>query len=621
MFFYLLRKSSIPFILTLQTMFLIFTVSLQAEERAMPLASDGILDLRDHNFIENPILRLDGEWLIYPGTTAEEIMEDWNPVGAPVTVPSYMSSAVIPQKNRFGFFSFTLKILLPPGDEDFLALAMENITPNYRLVINGKERSSAGVVLPDPKLSRPGNKPFLIPLKGEELDLIVSVSNYHNIAGGINRSLLFGDYNTLSRKINFRMLLDSFALGSLFIISFYSLFIFSVDRKRVSYLYLSLICLIALVFSGLKGQMILVRILPFLGGEIRTKLIYLSLSNIGGAVYFYTTAVNPRMKMFRLRTFYLAFMTLGSALTILTPMAVYTQFVVLYEVLGLGSLSLMLILSIARFPGTIWREARLLILIIFAFCSIMLIGILDDATMIPFSSISLTLLLVILTIIIVQAWEYNRSVARMSRLAESRKELVRVNRELREISHRDSLTGVANRRRFDQHLKNLETTCRNSDKPVGLIMTDIDYFKNFNDYFGHQEGDQCLVKVAEELKSTLHRQSDFIARYGGEEFAIVLQDLDREGVLMVAEKLRKKIEDLSIPHPESRLGNKVVTVSMGCAILDQKSKYTFRELISMADHALYEAKHHGRNRVCFQDVPLTNSAAPGLDALLNPGES
>ncbi len=617
MFFKLIKKLSIPLILTLEvfTISFVFSISIHAQEKKHHSAEAGLLDLTGWDHIGNPIIRLDGEWLSFPGMSAEEVQASSNSSKEFITIPSYMTSAVIPRKNRHGLFTYRLKIELPPGEEHFTALAMENITPNYRLFINGEELCGAGTVSADPNLSRSGNNPFLIPLRGDSFDIVISVSNYHNIAGGINRSLLFGDYTILSERINIRILLDSFALGSLFIISFYSLFLFSVNKRKRSFLYLSFICMIALVFSGLKGQMILVRVLPFLGGELRTKLIFICLCNIGGAVYLYTSSLKPRMKFPGLRIFFLTFMPAGSLLALLTPMKFYTDFVLIYEVLGLGSLVVLLAAALIKFPRTVLKESNLLFLIIFAFCSITLIGILDDATIIPFSSISLSLLLVILTIIIVQAWEYNHAISRMGKIMESRKQLARANRELRKISHMDSLTGVANRRLLDQYIN--EHGIDGRGQCPALIMADIDYFKYYNDHFGHQEGDSCLSKIAAELKSCLHRQGDFIARYGGEEFAIILQNLDRDGIQLIAEKMRKKIEDLEIPHPGSQLPLKTVTISLGCAACGEGSKYTLKELISMADSALYEAKHRGRNRVCFVDEPheSTEDSEKGVSGL------
>jgi diguanylate cyclase (GGDEF)-like protein len=127
-------------------------------------------------------------------------------------------------------------------------------------------------------------------------------------------------------------------------------------------------------------------------------------------------------------------------------------------------------------------------------------------------------------------------------------------------------------------------------------MFDIDQFKIYNDTYGHQQGDECIKKVAVTAESLLKRPSDFIARYGGEEFVIVLPETNQEGVLKIAETVRKGIEDLDIPHGNSVVAP-VVTISLGIATMSPVLDSNCMQLIIDADHALYKAKAGGRNRI------------------------
>lgn len=135
-----------------------------------------------------------------------------------------------------------------------------------------------------------------------------------------------------------------------------------------------------------------------------------------------------------------------------------------------------------------------------------------------------------------------------------------------------------------------------SAKPLSLIIVDVDYFKNYNDIYGHLAGDSCLQKIAHTIRDSLRRAGNFVARYGGEEFTIILPDTNAEGAYLFAESLREKIENLNIEHKDSKVG-KNVTVSLGVSTTVPKKDSTQDELISMADEALYKAKDGGRNRV------------------------
>jgi diguanylate cyclase (GGDEF)-like protein len=127
-------------------------------------------------------------------------------------------------------------------------------------------------------------------------------------------------------------------------------------------------------------------------------------------------------------------------------------------------------------------------------------------------------------------------------------------------------------------------------------MIDVDYFKNYNDSYGHRAGDQCLKQLAKVFQATAARSSDLACRYGGEEFAILLPNIDAQGTLVVAEKIRTGLEDLAIPHARSPV-SEWVTVSLGCATQLQCKSTTWEQLVSRADAALYRAKQGGRNRL------------------------
>ncbi len=190
-----------------------------------------------------------------------------------------------------------------------------------------------------------------------------------------------------------------------------------------------------------------------------------------------------------------------------------------------------------------------------------------------------------------------KSLSRMQeQLEKMNDELACSNRELQRLSSMDGLTGVANRRQFDETLaKEWQRTMR-SNLPLSLIFADIDFFKRYNDHYGHQSGDDCLKKVASALAATVHRPADLVSRYGGEEFVMVLPDTTDEGALAIAKKMLASIRDLDIPNIDSDV-EKFVTLSIGVATFFPTEDGQPEQLVEAADQMLYRAKDGGRNKI------------------------
>jgi two-component system chemotaxis family response regulator WspR len=191
-------------------------------------------------------------------------------------------------------------------------------------------------------------------------------------------------------------------------------------------------------------------------------------------------------------------------------------------------------------------------------------------------------------------------------LRASQKNLADANIELQKLAALDSLTGIANRRRFDEVMRAEWQRGRRDKKALSLLMCDLDCFKFYNDTFGHLAGDLCLKKAAAVLTEHLKRPADVAARYGGEEFAIVLPDTDASGALSIANACCRHIEQLAIDNPRSPNG--VISMSIGVATTVPSQAGSAESLIAMADKALYQAKHEGRNRVVVADAASFTAA-------------
>ena len=192
--------------------------------------------------------------------------------------------------------------------------------------------------------------------------------------------------------------------------------------------------------------------------------------------------------------------------------------------------------------------------------------------------------------------ETDQRKARELELVELNRALFSANERLKELSSLDGLTGISNRRGFDERLEEEWNRGRRSVTPLSLILLDIDFFKFYNDTYGHLAGDECLISVANSFKKTLHRPADSLARYGGEEFAVILPETNEEGALKIAEDLRKAAESMGLQHETSKVADHV-TVSLGSATMIPSEGSAPSDLIDAADKALYRAKEEGRNRV------------------------
>ena len=206
-------------------------------------------------------------------------------------------------------------------------------------------------------------------------------------------------------------------------------------------------------------------------------------------------------------------------------------------------------------------------------------------------------------------WHYRRLSLRLdvsrTKILEQRQALVAANEELEELSMTDSLTGLANRRRFDEQLLQEHASHRRTRRPLSLLVIDMDHFKQVNDYLGHGVGDDYLRAAGKVLGSFCRRPNDLLARYGGEEMTCLLSETSEQEAVMLAERMREALASLRLPNPATELG--YLTLSIGVATLSEQDK-TPEELLVEADAQLYQAKRKGRNRVSPSEAQLGDAS-------------
>jgi diguanylate cyclase (GGDEF)-like protein len=288
-------------------------------------------------------------------------------------------------------------------------------------------------------------------------------------------------------------------------------------------------------------------------------------------------------------------------------------------VAGTGVLAALLHTWITASEPAMWSAARVVefnIVIVYT-CAIarfwpavvggLLIGMLhvyvvtvvpDPTGIIPFNASLLTLTTTVFTLYGNYRLEHDERMAFLLNAREQAltSELTVAHERLMRMATTDTLTHVANRRYFEQFLSECWARAQAQQRVLSLVILDIDYFKPYNDRYGHQAGDRCLVEVAKVLKTCIRRPSDLVARWGGEEFVIVMMDADVDAAAAAAERVRQAVSELAMPHAGSQCAP-YVTVSGGRASMRPGHDLDSSRLFDIADEALYRAKHAGRNRI------------------------
>ncbi|MFG0381965.1 sensor domain-containing diguanylate cyclase [Pseudomonas sp. zbq_18] len=184
----------------------------------------------------------------------------------------------------------------------------------------------------------------------------------------------------------------------------------------------------------------------------------------------------------------------------------------------------------------------------------------------------------------------------ISERKKTEEQLLALQKQLEEYSYKDGLTGINNRRMFDSVLEVEWASAQRSRRPLSLILLDIDFFKQFNDHYGHIQGDDCLRRVAEALEAAVVRPRDCVARFGGEEFVLVLPETDAESAKQIAERCRKLVGHLRIPHEQSKVAQ-LLTLSLGVGTIIPEAHDSPMAFIEAVDRLLYQAKQQGRDRL------------------------
>jgi len=565
-------------------------------------AAAGILDLRGRLLSREGPVEIRGDWEFY---WKQFVPPDQFTGGRAPACDAYLpvreswNGRIV--KNRplsgFGYATYRTKILLNKDEEPLLALMVYAQETAYRIYANGKLIASAGVPGKSVAESGPEWKSLIAEFQPEAgvIDLVVHISNFHHAKGGLGERVVIGaarDIRTVHEKA---VALKMFIFGGLLMISLYHLVVFILRRKERPALYFSIFCLCMAIRTLFIEEHYFQALFPSVPWSVIVRLTYLNFSLAVPAFAFFLLALFPEeVKKGVIRTFS-GLALLYALLIIAAPPAVFTGLVFPFQIVIIaGAVYGLYSLCLAAFRG---RDDSRLFLAAFAFYFLCILndtlhhrGIIRTAYIVPTGFLAFVFLQSV-----VLSRRYSKAFTRIEELFQEKTKLEGETLTFQTLSYIDSLTGLSNRRRMDEYLQQEWLRSRRNKTPLSMIMLDIDFFKQYNDRYGHPAGDEVLRAVAASLEKSARRPADFIARYGGEEFVVLLPDTGLSGAYSLAEIIRKRIMELMIPHGDSPVAE-VVTVSLGCASILPAEEKTPEELLLAADRMLYGAKNGGRNR-------------------------
>ncbi len=608
---------------------------------------NGFIDLTQWDPEENTV-NLDGQWEFYwqellePGQLQQ--IQGIPNTGAPeknsfIHLPGSWNGKVINSKELQGDGYATYRLNLVTAENSRLGIKLPRIFTSYKLWINEELVASAGTVGTNRQEVTPQYLPqvaFFNAVPGEN-EIIMQVSNFSHRSGGVLESLELGSEKQILDLRYRNIALELFLFGSIMIIGLYHIALFAFRKKDYSSLYFGLFCILVTIRTLLVGDRFFNYLFPDFSWEathnIQTLTFYLGVPLI--LMFFQSTFPKDISgKIVRaVQVGALAF----AGLVLLTPARVFTVFNPAYQLF-----SLLVIIYLGYFFSKTLRKGEIGTIFIVTGALALIIATLNDMFFLSIwmsdqnpaflrafitsgNLSSYGQLVFVFTYSLALAQKYSIAFKREERMTEELKEmnenldmLVKkrtdalelsreqieqqkaelevTNQALQLLSLKDPLTGLWNRRHLDETLElEWRRGCRH-ERPLSLLVVDIDNFKTYNDHYGHHAGDECLAQVAQAIESSFSRASDLAARYGGEEFVVLIPETENSEAVNIAHILKETIEKLQIPHHFSPTGN-YITVSIGVATGIPCSDSSPKELFTKADKAMYQAKAEGKNQV------------------------
>ncbi|WP_166239775.1 sensor domain-containing diguanylate cyclase [Paenibacillus turpanensis] len=609
-------------ILILSTGFTAFPTQLHFTQDHHPnQAVDGVIDLR--TIKSSTAAQLDGEWRFYWSRllTPNEIAfqePGYERIHVPSSWHTYRSSedsgAVGGSLPRFGIATYSLRILLP-NEKQMWALSIPSISASYKLYVNGELLHSNGTVGKTAMKTIARSEKQLLQFYSEsgEAELVIQVANFSNQRSGIVNSIVLGEHAFIVGQQQLRIAYEMFLIGSLFVMTVYHIGLYVMRRKEPSSLYFGLFCLLIAVRSLIIGETFIYKLIPPITWDLVVIIDYFCMCAAVISFTLFLRRIYPNEMNKRVAQAIVGFAGSYIGFIVLTPPRIFTNGLPYLQLFILLSISYALFVFVLAFfrrrDGALFTAAGAVVLTISIFNDILANrGIIHSGYFLAFG-----LFTFIVSQSFVLAIGFSKAFSSSEGLAEKLAHLNNVledkvrertiqleetNRLLQNQICIDGLTGISNRRHFDEMSAYMLRKAAEEKRTFSLLLLDIDHFKMYNDTYGHLAGDDCLKQVSALLQEEAEKAGGMAARYGGEEFAIVLMS-ETEDAEALAQKLVEQVAGLAIPHATSKTAP-YVTISTGIAVYKPVEELgdeveMVKKLIQTADQALYQVKQAGRN--------------------------
>ncbi|MFD1676294.1 diguanylate cyclase domain-containing protein [Alicyclobacillus fodiniaquatilis] len=596
--------------------------TLHIQEQSM--AHQGVIDLRDNATSTPQIISLTGQWLFYPKEliSPEDIKHKVGPERETIDVPKVWGQ---------GYGTYELTITLPTNEQHQLnAIYIPSISSSYRMWINGITMHTAGVVGLTRTTTTPQDSPGIVVVpkeQGNSIHIVIQVSNFIQQKGGIGEVPYLGSIQSLNRLESIRLSEQLFIIGSLFTLSVFCLSLYLSNRRDKFPLYFALFCIDVIVQALFLNDTTITTFFPTVGWSFETRVQYLSAS-VGVFLLLLTTrALYPKDSIRKIESLFFVFSSVLSIMFMTTPPWIFTYTLLFMSVIAITvnlymlfvfsraivnhrSFALLNMVSLLVLTGSIVNDLlyytnaiqsqELLPVGLFFYVLIQTI----------IYSVTHTRNLLNLDIKAEQLLALNQELEK--KVHDRTIELSRAVEELNKLAMRDDLTSIPNRRFFETAIYDSMEFLLNKGN-IGLMLIDVDYFKQYNDLYGHLSGDECLRKIALTLDNEVRRNKDsFVARIGGEEFVAVFSEVKDRNISIIADDLLNVIKELNIPHPKSSV-SPTVTISIGGVVSFVTPELNHEDLLRHADEMLYKAKERGRNQFTLTTMSLNNHNTIVLD--------
>lgn len=598
--------------------------SLRIGESAVPVQSGpGVLDVTAGDR-ENRLSELRGAYELYwhqllePADFAANAQRQTGYMEMPNNWNNFtLNGKQLPRKG-YATFRLTLKVSHP---EDTKGLLIPVMYSNYKLWVDGRLIAVSGKVGRDPGSSVPQKitQEVYFQPKSDQVQILLQISNYDNYAGGMWEPIRYGSATEIAASHDRKTIFTAILLGIVIMAGAYHIGLGVLRRKDTSLLYFGVFCFDVALRSLTVDEIFLMKVFPDFSWQLASRIEYICFYIGVPLIAIFLKKLFPA----EVSTVFIKVVTAAAALytlfTILTPADVYYQILLYYQILAVLSAIYAMVAIVRaamhRREGAIYAMVGYIVFTLAVLFDIL--GSILNVAELSSNAVGVAAFTFCFSLVLSKklslAFNKTEQLAgelalvndsldtkvrdRTRELAESNRKLEELNLQLREWSVIDGLTGVYNRRYFDDQLKKQLERCQAEGLPLSVMLIDVDFFKKYNDTYGHLQGDECLREVAQTLKSSLEQReiAAVLTRYGGEEFAVILPGYELTLVMETAEALCEGIRERQLPHIGSEVSD-CVTISAGAACMVPGPGKDARTLVEAADKQLYTAKSSGRNR-------------------------